>query len=287
MEDLNGPILKFFADLIFKEIGIVYNEMTFYQLESRLESVVAHFELDSMETLHHKVAKLRDQKITKYILDVATNNETSFFRDAKVFKTLIREVIKPLAAEGKSVRIWSAACSTGQEPYSLAMELLTLQKKQKDFDFSIVATDYSQRALDKAKSGIYTQLEVQRGLGSANLVKYFNQKPKVDDRPGTLWEVNDELKKHISFSHFNLLEAWSITGSFDIILCRNVLIYQSLEKRYEILKNMHRYLKDDSYLVLGCAESISNLSDCYESTQFEEARFFRKLATQTKRVSNL
>ena len=130
MEDLNGPILKFFADLIFKEIGIVYNEMTFYQLESRLESVVAHFELDSMETLHHKVAKLRDQKITKYILDVATNNETSFFRDAKVFKTLIREVIKPLAAEGKSVRIWSAACSTGQEPYSLAMELLTLQKNQ-------------------------------------------------------------------------------------------------------------------------------------------------------------
>lgn len=275
--DINEPILKYFSKFVFDHIGIVYSEVNYYQLETRLESAVAHFELQSVEQLHQKVAIHKDQEVIKYILDIATNNETSFFRDPKVFRELINKVVRPIAANKQSVRIWSAACSSGQEPYSLAMELENLKLVFPDLIYQIEATDFSHRILKKAESGLYSQLEVQRGLGSANLVKYFKQSEKTDPT-GPLWEISPALRNRIRFSHFNLLEPLRQTGKFDVILCRNVLIYQDHNQKKEILKNMNKFLKPNGHLILGCAESVSGLNDLYEPVQFENARFFKNIA---------
>ncbi len=286
MMDLNEPVLEYFSNFIYDRVGIVYTKVTYYQLESRLENAVAHFQLGSVVDLQKRVQN-RDPVICKYILDIATNNETSFFRDPKVFRTLGEELFKPLATQNKSIRIWSAACSTGQEPYSLAMDLSNLKFKYPSFKYEIIATDFSYRALDKAKNGIYTQLEVQRGLDAKNLVKYFTQDETNSDRSGGLWKIKPEIQKYISFSHFNLLEPWSILGQFDLILCRNVLIYQKQEKRTEILSKMASYLKDGGFLTLGCAESITNLNHLYTPVQYDDARFYQKGSSQSKMVSSI
>lgn len=274
--NLNEPILEFFSNFIFEKVGIVYSKVTYYQLESRLDNVVSHFELSSIQDLKERVEK-KDPVICKYILDIATNNETSFFRDPKVFRTLMEKVFKPLAKAGSEIRIWSAACSTGQEPYSLAMDLSNLKAIYPDLKFSIVATDFSFRALEKAKKGLYTQLEVQRGLDAMNLVKYFKQDETKTDKSNELWKISDEIQSNISFSHFNLLESWNIFGQFDLILCRNVLIYQKVENRKDILTKMVKYLKDDGYLALGCAESVNNLDQLYAPVQFDNARFYQRV----------
>lgn len=276
--DINEPILKYFSKFVFDHIGIVYSEVNFYQLETRLESTVAHFELQSIEDLHRKVSIEKNQNVIKYILDIATNNETSFFRDPKVFTALSNKIFRNIATSSTPhIRIWSAACSSGQEPYSLAMELENLKLLYPKLTYQIVATDFSHRILKKAESGLYTQLEVQRGLSSINLVKHFTQSDQVDPT-GPLWEVSQKLRSNITFSHFNLLEPWNHKGKFDLIMCRNVLIYQDHEQKREILRNLNRYLKPGCHLILGCAESVTGLNDLYEPAQFENARFFKNIS---------
>lgn len=273
--EISESILEYFSKFIFDKIGIVYSQVNYYQLETRLENTISHFEYESPEELHRQVALLKNDGVIKYILDVATNNETSFFRDPKVFTAIFSKVIKPLAAKNEKIRIWSAACSSGQEPYSLAIEMENLRLIYPNLSYEIVATDFSRRILKKAESGLYTQLEVQRGLSSINLVKYFSQSEKTDPT-GPLWEIKSEVKQKIKFSHFNLLESWHHTGKFDVILCRNVLIYQDPEQKKKILRNINKDLKPEGYLVLGCAESITGLDDLYEPVQFDTARFFKK-----------
>lgn len=273
--EISESILEYFSKFIFDKIGIVYSQVNYYQLETRLENTISHFEYESPEELHRQVALLKNDDVIKYILDVATNNETSFFRDPKVFTAIFSKVIKPLAAKNEKIRIWSAACSSGQEPYSLAIEMENLRLIYPNLSYEIVATDFSRRILKKAESGLYTQLEVQRGLSSINLVKYFSQSEKTDPT-GPLWEIKSEVKQKIKFSHFNLLESWHHTGKFDVILCRNVLIYQDPEQKKKILRNINKDLKPEGYLVLGCAESITGLDDLYEPVQFDTARFFKK-----------
>ncbi|SMF29337.1 CheR family methyltransferase [Pseudobacteriovorax antillogorgiicola] len=278
--DINESVLESFSKFIFDRIGIVYTQVNYYQLETRLENAMSHFGFASIDELQRKALILKDDAVIRYILDIATNNETSFFRDAKVFHAIIKEAIKPLAAEpGHKIRIWSAACSTGQEPYSLAMELENLRTIYPQLNYEIFATDFSKRVLDKAQSGLYTQLEVQRGLSSINLVKYFKQSEQSDPT-GPLWEISDNIRNRVKFSHFNLLESWNLSGKFDLILCRNVLIYQTPEMKKDILKKLNQYMKPESYLVLGCAESITGLQDMYEPVQFETARFFKKVSNE-------
>jgi len=268
---ISKEVLKFFAAYIERELGIVYSDANFFQLESRL----------------HQIAKLMNKKIEdvlvtnynqiygdfkKLLLDTATNNETSFFRDKAMFKSLVKNILPGLCkdkAPGQPIRIWSAACSTGQEPYTLAMALNEELIKENIPGFQILGTDFSETALNRARSGTYSQLEVQRGLPATHLVKYFSQ---VEDK----WKVNSLLQKNINFQAFNLLTKWSITGPFDLIFCRNVLIYQKIESRKDIINRLYDYLSPTGFLILGATESMMGLSDKFESVLFEGAAFNRK-----------
>lgn len=258
--------LKIFADLILHETGIVFKESNYYQLETRIDHILQQNSL-SLDAFIRGVITERRADLLAQLHDQATNNETSFFRDPKVFQSLFAHVIKPFfeTRPGRTLQIWSVACSTGQEPYSLAMDLENYRLLNKDASYRILATDYSQRVLKKAQDGIYTQVEVQRGLSAVNLVRYFE---KLDNRENAVdirWQVKSQLRSHIEFKPFNLLApAWRLPRPhFDIILCRNVLIYQDPENRREILKKLSQHLSEDGILILGCAEAITNLPEIY------------------------
>jgi chemotaxis protein methyltransferase CheR len=206
------------------------------------------------------------------LLDIATNNETSFFRDPKMFKSF-EQLLKNHGTElaYRNLRIWSAASSTGQEALSLAMLIQEYNlKNSSKIQFSIVGTDISERVLTKAKAGTYSQLEVQRGLPSPYLIKYF----KKDD--SDFWIANRELTRDIEFKKQNLKEPFIQLGDFDFIFCRNVLIYQNVEGKKEILSRMTSMLRPGGHLILGSGESLLGLSTDYEQENIDGAIFYRK-----------
>lgn len=267
--------LKFFADYIKKELGIIYKSENYYQLEKRLVEIARNLNLDSTNELYQKASQIGiSGHVKQMILDVATNNETSFFRDPRVFQAIEQEVLpswREAHPRDNVFRIWSVACSFGQEPYSMAIMINEYKNRGKDFPrVDIRATDISERALNKAKQGKYSQLEVQRGLSAPLLIKYF----KKDDDDN--WQINSDIRTSVFFEKMNLLNITGMIGTFDIILCRNVLIYQNDDKKREILDILYRYLADDGFLILGAAESMIGLSDKYQQVQKGKAFFFQK-----------
>jgi chemotaxis protein methyltransferase CheR len=184
-------------------------------------------------------------------------NESLFFRDIKPFEQLKQLVLPKLQqsrATKKVIRIWSAACSTGQEPYTLAMILSEDVAKYGDWRIEIVATDISKEALDRAKAGTYTQFEVQRGLPINMLVKYFKQN-------GDKWQIDQKLRNMIQFREFNLLQDPGTLGQFDVVLCRNVLIYFDQSTKSGVLDRIAKLLAADGVLYLGGAETVLGVSD--------------------------
>lgn len=257
----NEKYLDYFADLIKEKIGIVYIKENYYQLTTRLEDICKQLKLESIEEFYHQFRQAQlnsDNSLESMLLDTATNNETKFFRDIGVFNA-IKSVLEDILKAGKTyLNIWSAACSTGQEPYTLAMILDELQTKGYNFKYYLLATDYSKRVLEHAQEGVYTQLQVQRGLSATMLLKHFEQ-----DSEGKFpnWRINANLRKSIVFKQLNLIEPWGNVGAFDIILCRNVLIYQNSENKKMVVSKFCEHLVDDGYLVLGGTESMIGLSD--------------------------
>jgi len=279
--------LKIFADLILKETGIVFKESNFYQLESRIEHIMQQNQL-TLDAFIRAVVTERRADLLAQLHDQATNNETSFFRDPRVFQSLFNHVIKPYFENkpGRTLHIWSVACSTGQEPYSVAMDLENYRMLNKEASYRILATDYSQRVLKKAQEGVYTQVEVQRGLSAINLVRYFEKLDARENAVDIRWKVKSQLRTQIDFKSINLLHAtWRLPQQhFDIILCRNVLIYQDQDNRREILKRLAQYLNEDGILVLGCAEAITNLPDLYLVQSFGEATAYKLTASAKAKI---
>jgi chemotaxis protein methyltransferase CheR len=191
------------------------------------------------------------------VVEAMTTNETFFFRDKVPFDHF-REVIMPellqARANRKSVRIWCAAGSTGQEPYSLAMCLKEMNAALSGWRVEILATDLSQDVLEKSKAGIYSQFEVQRGLSIQMLVKYFKQ-------TGELWQINADMRAMVHHRQLNLLHDFSQLGAFDVIFCRNVLIYFDQERKVNIFNRLARATEPDGFLVLGAAETVVGLTD--------------------------
>lgn len=256
-------IYQFFAKKIEEMTGIVYSSSNFFQLETRLNDVAKFLGLNSIEALYEQAQTGIGGAFHQYLLDISTNNETSFFRDTNVFRNIEATI---LAKKPKHLRIWSAACSSGQEPLSLAMTIMEWSAKN-DFpiSFQILATDISDRILSRAKSGVYSQLEVQRGLPAPLLVKYFGKNEKDQ------WCVQRELLQKIEFQEVNLLAPLPFREKFDLILCRNVLIYQTVERKIDILNRISDVLHEDGHLILGSGESMIGLSDkfnliCVNST---------------------
>lgn len=271
--EASQEILKYFAKYIESELGIVYVEANFFQLEHRLKNIATQFGFNTLEELHAKAKLGITGSMKNLLLDLATNNETSFFRDAAIFRALSGFIVPEILARGykSSLDIWCCASSAGQEVYSTMMELQQFKKTNSLPPISFLASDVSDTILVKAKSGIYTQLEVQRGLPAKLMVEYFT-KDESDN-----WHIKDNIKNCITFKKINLLDSWGHIGPFDIIFCRNVLIYQNVENKIKIISELAKKLNPKGYLILGAAESLFGLSNEFEQLTSDGAIFFRKL----------
>jgi chemotaxis protein methyltransferase CheR len=271
---MRSDILAFFANYIEKELGIIYSQDNYFQLQNRLEEICRLLGVADVENLYLKAQSGISGAFQQLLLDLATNNETSFFRDPKVFKTIekfiVPDFIEKYGAKTK-MQIWSAASSTGQEALSISMLLKEMEaKSQNKINFSILGSDISERVLKKAQEGNYSQLEVQRGLPAAMLLKYF--KKLENDQ----WAIDPHLLAHVEYKKINLKSNFPFVNRFHLVLCRNVLIYQNVDSKIEILNRIATSLVPGGYLILGSGESLQGLSSEFELRQAEGAVFYRK-----------
>lgn len=265
-------MLDFFSKYIHSQLGIVYTETNYYQLDSRLTDIAKQLGFATLEEFWTEARRGIAGAMKQLILDIATNNETSFFRDPIAFKAirtiLLQEQQNNRIPEG-GLRIWSAACSSGQEVYSLAM----LLGEMPTLSFRLTASDVSDRVLKKAQAGEYSQLEIQRGLNALEILKHFDQKASGD---ASVWSIKSSLRKNIQFEKRNLLEKWTSLGQFDLVLCRNVLIYQSVENKKKVVEQILEHLAPGGYFLMGAGESLLGISDRFELQTIEGAVFYKK-----------
>ena len=272
-------VLKFFARYIEQNIGIIYSETNYFQLEHRLNDIVTLQSLSGLDELFERAQSGINGQFRDLLLDVATNNETSFFRDSRVFDELIQSIIPSLKSNSAhfsrpaQIHFWSAAGSTGQEAYSIAMAMDQARLLDQTFpDFDIFVSDISSRVLERSKQGLYTQLEVQRGLPKKLLINYFENEGE------TSWRVKSLLRAKLRFNKLNLLEPIPPSiGIFDIVFCRNVLIYQSIENKKEVVERLLKQIAPKGYLILGAAESMLGVSTAVKQVQFGSVVVYQKI----------
>lgn len=245
-----------------KNSGIVLGASKAYLIESRLAPVAEKFGLDNVGALAGAL-RLADPALRNAVIDAMTTNESFFFRDTTPF-TAFEDVILPMLVKARRttgrLRIWCAAASTGQEPYSLAMVLLATKKIWAGMKVEIIATDLSLSALERAKTGVYSQFEVQRGLPIKMLVEHFVQ-------DGTNWNISDEIKSMVTFKQLNLLEPLSAIGSTDLVFCRNVLIYFDVPTKKKVIDAIGAVMPSDGFLVLGASETMMGITDSFTRSQ--------------------
>ena len=252
---LSPQSYAFLQNFIRSESGIVIEENKEYLLETRLMPVLRQQNLPSLESLCAKLALRTSSGLARQVIEAMTTHETFFFRDTVVFDALRQHILPAMVqriGHTRPFRIWSAAASSGQEAYSLAMMLLELGALPSQVE--IVGTDLSEKVLEKAREGKYVQFEVGRGLPSPYLLKYFT-------RTGLAWTVRDQLRDMVRFQPLDLRKSFASLGLFDLILCRNVLIYFDLETKRQVLSGLRHTLHPEGILTLGSAETLLNL-DC-------------------------
>jgi chemotaxis protein methyltransferase CheR len=249
---MNANDFEYLAALLKERSGLIITPDKVYLLDARLMPIARKRNIATLEQLVGEIRNTKAEPLINAVVDAMTTNETSFFRDRHPFEALKKEILPALIqrrAAQKQLRIWSAACSTGQEAYSLAMMLRDDFPMLASWRIEIVGTDISPSVVSRAKDGIYSTFEVQRGLPIQLLVKHFEQ-------TGEQWRIKPELKRTVDFRLFNLLGDLAPLGQFDIVFCRNVLIYFDLPTKTRVLNNMHARLAKDGALVLGGAESV-------------------------------
>ncbi len=260
---MNVTDFEIIAQLLKERSGLALNKEKAYLLESRLNPVARKWNFSGFDELAQAIRNRGEEALLVDVTEAMTTNESFFFRDQKPFDQFNDMVLPHLLearAAKRSFRIWSAACSSGQEPYTLAMLLQEHADKLAGWRVEIIATDLSNEILDKAKEGLYSQFEVQRGLPITHLVKYFVQ---VGDR----WQIADSLRKMIQFQRFNLLDDLSSLGKFDVVFCRNVLIYFDTPTKTKVLNGIADLLPADGFLYLGGAETVLGTTDRFEIMQ--------------------
>ncbi len=237
--------------LVRERCGISFNESHDYLIESRLMPIVRSCKLPGIDRLMRLVAS-GDTELAARVVHSLANHETLFFRDRKPFQQLQERFIPALLekrATSLPVRIWSAGCSTGQEIYSIAMLFDGLRLLERRGAVELTATDFAGAAVDRAAAGRYSQFEVQRGLPVALLLRHFTQN-------GTSWQITERLRQAVRFSVQNLLDDFSALGRFDVIFCRNVLMYFDLPTRRQVLAALAQALRPGGYLLTGHADAI-------------------------------
>ena len=243
--------------LLAKNSGLCLDDDKQYLVENRLAPLAQRHHLDGVDGLVRRLETGLEPALIRDVVEAMTTNETFFFRDRTPFDNF-RNFMLPNFLEARAmqrrIRIWCAACSTGQEPYSLAMILDEEARKIAGWRIDILATDIARGVLDVAREGLYSQFEVQRGLPIAMLLRYFQQK-------GERWQIVEHLRSRVRFEECNLISDFGDLGQFDVIFCRNVLIYFDVPTKRRVLDNLYHSLGEGGYLVLGAAETVVGLTE--------------------------
>ena len=256
---MTPPDYEYLRKLLRDHSGLDLSADKQYLIESRLLPLARKAGLPGISELVQKM-KGGSASVTTQVVEAMTTNETFFFRDKVPFDhfrdSIMPEILRA-RANRKSIRIWCAAGSTGQEPYSLAMCLKEMSAAFAGWRVEILATDLSQEVLEKSRAGIYSQFEVQRGLPIQMLVKYFKQS-------GELWQVNADIRAMVQHRQLNLLHDFSQLGVFDVVFCRNVLIYFDQDTKINIFNRLAKVTEPDGFLALGAAETVVGLTDVFK-----------------------
>jgi chemotaxis protein methyltransferase CheR len=258
---VTGNDFEFIRKLLKQRSGLMLSAEKQYLVESRLMPVARRNGIADLSELTRRLRLGTDLTLTAEVVEAMTTNETVFFRDRipfDHFRTFILPTLMRSRELYKRIRIWCAAASSGQEPYSLAMAIKESGVACDGFRIEIVATDLSSEMLEKAKAGIYSQFEVQRGLPINLLVKYFTQ-------VGESWQIAPDIRAMVQFRPLNLLDDFSRLGSFDLVVCRNVLIYFDQAAKSDVLDRLARVVASDGFLILGAAETTIGLTQGFRS----------------------
>ena len=255
---INPKNYKFLLEHVYSHAGIVLEGDKHYLFECRLAPIVRQLGLESIDDLCSLIQSSRRPDVGHRVVEAMTTNETYFFRDPSHYDA-IRTVLLPRLIkerrDTKKLRFWSAAASTGQEAYSLAM--LLIEEGLSDWNIQILGTDFSSQALERARSGKYQQIEVNRGLPAALLIKHFR-------RSGTVWQLDDQVCRMVSFETIDLRNSMRALGPFDLVFCRNVMIYFDAETKMNILKELHGTLFRGGWLLLGGIETAFGIEEYFE-----------------------
>ena len=257
---MNRDDFDMICRLLRQRSGLVLSPDKAYLMESRLLPVARKWKLAGFEDLVKSIRTKPDEALVRDVVEAMTTNESFFFRDIKPFdqfKELVLPAMLKNRAGQRRLRIWSAACSSGQEPYSLAMILSEMAAQLAGWTIEIIATDLSSEILARAKEGVYSQFEVQRGLPVTLLVKYFTQS-------GDRWQINPKIRSMVDYREFNLLADPGPLGRFDVVFCRNVLIYFDQETKAKVLDRLANLMPEDGFLFLGGAETVLGLTERFK-----------------------
>ncbi|VAW70992.1 Chemotaxis protein methyltransferase CheR [hydrothermal vent metagenome] len=260
---------KKFQIFLEKACGIVLGENKHYLVSSRLNRLMQENNIASLQVLVDTLNKTSNSVLRTKVIEAMTTNETLWFRDTYPFTVLSQTIFEDYKQQKKTnLRIWSAACSSGQEPYSISMIADEYTRKNPGFKLDIIATDISQEILNEAKQAKYDALALARGLSEERKRQYFSP-------AGDQWQVNSGIRSRISFREINLLQSYTSLGKFDAIFCRNVLIYFSAESKKNILDRMANALNSRGFLMLGASESIAQYSDRFEMVRASTGVVYR------------
>ncbi len=253
---MNTANIEYLCRMVKDKVGLDLTPEKEYLWRSRLDPVARMHKFEDIDGLVEALRGGRNGTLSEAVIAAITTNETSFFRDTKPFehfKTVVLPRLRETRPDGRTIRIWSAACSSGQEAYSLAMIWLAEQHKLPNWKLEILGTDVSGPILARAKAGIYSQFEVQRGLPAPHLIKHFSKE-------GETWQVKPEVREFARFRPFNLLDDPTALGRFDVIFCRNVLIYFDQPTKEGVLNRIGNVLWDDGFLYLGGVETVLGMN---------------------------
>ena len=261
MKTLSDDLYRQFSNFLAQQSGIVLGDNKQYLVKSRLSPLMTQFGIESLSDLVTRAMSVRERELKMAVIDAMTTNETLWFRDTYPFQLLSDKIFPELGKSGRPIKIWSAASSSGQEPYSIAMTALEQQVKRPGTlpgGVQIVGTDISSTMLNQCKEGVYDSLALARGLSPERKKMFFE--PCGDNK----MRVVERVRKLTTFRPLNLLESYSLLGKFDIIFCRNVLIYFAPEVKSKILNQFASSLNPGGYLMLGASESLAGLTDKFE-----------------------
>lgn len=272
-KEVSADSYRQFGAFLQQQCGISLGDNKQYLVRSRLSSLMYQFNYDSIDDLISAVIRGSNRNLLQAVLDAMTTNETLWFRDGYPYELLISTILPRFAAENRRLRIWSAACSSGQEPYSIAMSVLEYQRQKPGAlraGVDITATDLSTAMLDKCNKGVYDELSLGRGLSPERRQRYFSANAEG------MMQINRDVRNMVTFKSLNLLHSYTALGRFDIVFCRNVLIYFPTDVKQRILQQIAGQLQPEGVLFLGASESIGEAASLYSMVKCHPGLYYQR-----------